>query len=248
MSSRNILSDQEKPSLLLITGWAHGKEAMQPLADALSADYDIQILTGAQVLKDRSIPPADYIITGSMGGLLALELLPESCRKLVLVSSTAKFCSGPDYSCGTSERVLQRMIRQLRRDPDAVLEEFFRNVHYPHEECRRSILLRCDAKVDSACSTEQDAPSTLDDLAAGLEYLRSTDLRPQTPDIRIPVLLIHGADDRIIPVAAAEWLHGHLPNSRMRIFENNGHALLSHHFDEIMCEISCFLKPSTKLS
>jgi pimeloyl-ACP methyl ester carboxylesterase len=248
MSSRNILSDQEKPSLLLITGWAHGKEAMQPLADALSADYDIQILTGAQVLKDRSIPPADYIITGSMGGLLALEHLPESCRKLILISSTARFCSDEGYPCGTPEKVLRRMIIQIKRNPEAVLEEFFKNVHYPHEECRRSFPLRSDAIVDSASSTEQEAPSTLPALVAGLEYLRDSDVRARIPAISIPILLLHGADDRIIPSAAAEWLHDHLPDSRLRIFEKNGHALLAHHFDKVMCEISCFLKPSRKLS
>ncbi|MEN8255645.1 MAG: hypothetical protein ABFR33_09265, partial [Verrucomicrobiota bacterium] len=120
-----------KPSLLLITGWAHGKEAVQPLADVLIANYDVQILTGAQVLNDRSIPSVDHIITGSMGGLLAMELLPASCKKLVLVSSTAKFCTDEDYPCGTPEKILTRMIRQLKRDPDAVLEEFFKNVHHP---------------------------------------------------------------------------------------------------------------------
>lgn len=228
-----------KPSLLLITGWAHGKEAMQPLANALAANNDVRILTGAQVLEDRSIPQVDTIITGSMGGLLALEHLPESCRKLILVSSTAKFCADEGYPCGTPEKILRRMIIQLKRTPEAVLEDFFKNVHYPHEESRRSFQLRCDARVDS----ELEAPSTLPALVTGLEYLRDSDVRARIPALSIPVLLLHGADDRIIPSSAAEWLHRHLPDSRIRIFENAGHALLAHHFDEVIDKISRFLEP-----
>jgi hypothetical protein len=99
-----------KPSLLLITGWAHGPEAVQPIAVKLVNDYNVQTLTGTQVLNDRSIPDADYIITGSMGGLLAMEHLPKSCKKLVLISSTAKFCASEGYPCGTPEKIMRRMM------------------------------------------------------------------------------------------------------------------------------------------
>lgn len=222
--------EKEKPSLLLITGWAHGPEAVLPVADALATDYTVQILTGTQVLNDRSIPPVDYIVTGSMGGLLAIELLPATCRKLVLLSSTAKFCSDSDYPCGTHPRIINRMIRQLKCDPEAVLETFFRNVHYPHP-------------IKPSAAQRQDSSSTLDHLVAGLEYLRDADVRGKIPETNIPVLLMHGTDDRIIPVAAAEWLNDHLPDRRLRTFENGGHALLAHHFEEALAEINGFLNP-----
>lgn len=222
-----------KPALLLITGWAHGAETLQPMAEALASGYEVQILTGAQGLDDQHIPAVDYIIALSMGGLLAMEWLPESCKKLVLISSSAKFCAGDEYPCGTPEKILRHMIRQLKRNPEDVLEEFFKNVHFPHRQSRRGILPRCD-------STKE--------LVAGLEYLRSTDLRQKVPTLEIPVLLLHGTEDRIIPPAASEWLHAHLPNSQLKIFKQNGHALPAHHFGEVMNEISNFLSlyPSGK--
>ena len=213
-----------KPSLLLITGWAHGLDAIKPMGDALANRFNVQLLTGAQVLKDHAIPDADYIVTGSMGGLLAMELLPESCQKLVLISSTAKFCAGEDYPCGTHEKILKRMILQLKRNPEAVLSDFFRNVHHPH-----------------TCHTCAGVTHPLDQLVTGLEYLLASDVRGKVPTLGIPVLLLHGTEDRIIPPSAAEWLHGHLPNSQLKLFENDGHALPAHHFDEVMDEISRFL-------
>lgn len=218
-----------KPNLLLITGWAHGREAVQPMADALAIDFEVQISTGAQTLKDRVIPDADYIVTGSMGGLLAMELLPESCKKLVLISSTAKFCSSEGYPFGTHEKIVRRMIAQLKRNPDAVLDEFFKNVHYPFRESRQAMALRKSVSHD------------LDDLVAGLEYLHASDVREMVSDIDIPVLLLHGAEDLIIPPAASEWLHAQLPDSELKIIENDGHALPAHHFETVMKAIANFL-------
>lgn len=199
------------------------------MADALADDYNVQIRTAAQMLSEPMIPAADYIVTGSMGGLLAMERLPDSCKKLVLISSTAKFCAAEDYPCGTPEKVLQRMMLQLKRNPETVLDEFFKNVHFPFRESRQAISIR------------QNGPVELDDLVTGLEYLLGSDVRGKVPGIDIPVLLLHGSEDRIIPSTASEWLHTHLPDSRLRLFENDGHALPAHHFAAVMKEIQSFI-------
>ena len=67
-------------SVLIISGWAHGIDAIKPMGDALADQFAIELRTGSQVLREQSIPDADYIVTGSMGGLLAMELLPASCK------------------------------------------------------------------------------------------------------------------------------------------------------------------------
>lgn len=219
------------PPLLFITGWAHGREAVQPMADALADGIEPTILTGAEVLATREIPDCEYLVTGSMGGLLAMELLPKTCKKLALISSTAKFCAGDGYPHGTQEKVLRRMNVQLQRNPEAVLDEFFKNVHYPRRESRQAMTMRHNAEWD------------LDDLVAGLTYLLESDVRKQVPNINIPVLLLHGNADRIIPATASQWLNAHLPISELKMIENGGHALPAHQFATIMTEIRSFLFP-----
>lgn len=211
-------------SVLIISGWAHGIEAVRPMGDALADDFDVQLMTGSQVLKEQTIPDADFIVTGSMGGLLAMELLPKSCQKLVLISSTAKFCAGEDYPCGTPERILKRMILMLKRNPEAVLQNFYHNTHYPN-----------------IFHTFKGVVEPLESLVAGLEYLLTSDVRTTVPALGIPTLLLHGAQDRIIPVGAAEWMNENLPDSRLKVFEDGGHALPAHHFSEVMKEIRDFL-------
>lgn len=219
-------------SVLIISGWAHGIEAIKPLGDALADLFKVQLLTGAQVLRDRAIPDSDFIVTGSMGGILAMELLSSSCKKLVLLSSTARFCAAEDYPHGTPERILRRMIAQLKRDPAAVLNEFFKNVHYPHRESRQSIQLR---------NTQTISEQSLQDLVKGLEYLLTSDVREKVAEIEIPVLLIHGREDCIIPCGAAEWLHEHLPDSRLQLIDGGGHALAAHNFSTVVAQIRAFL-------
>ena len=212
-----------KPSLLVISGWAHGTDTIKPLGDALSDRFDIRLLTGAQVLREQEIPPSDYIVTGSMGGLLAIELLPDCCKKLVLISSTAKFCSNERYNCGTPEKILKRMILQLKRNPDTVLDAFFKNVHFPYP------------------APKANPSFPLNELVTGLEYLLTSDVRKKVPTLGIPVLLLHGTEDRIIPPSAAEWLHAHLSDSQLTIFKNAGHALPAHQFNETVEEINQFI-------
>lgn len=199
------------------------------MGNALADRFDIRLMTGAQILREQTIPDVDYILTGSMGGLLAMEFLPPTVKRLVLISSTARFCAGDNYPCGTPEKILRRMILQLRRNPEAVLDEFFKNVHYPFRESRAAIALR------------QSIEYNLDELMGGLEYLLESDLREIVPGIQIPVLLMHGSDDRIIPAEASKWLHENLPNGQLKMIENDGHALPAHHFESVMHSIRAFL-------
>ena len=40
---------------------------------------------------------------------------------------------------------------------------------------------------------------------------------------RLPTMLVWGAQDNIVPVAAAEEYHRRIPNSRLEIIQNCGH-------------------------
>lgn len=40
-----------------------------------------------------------------------------------------------------------------------------------------------------------------------------------------PVLVVHGDDDKIVPVAAGEYFAEHIPGARLEIFEDTGHWL-----------------------
>lgn len=212
--------------LLIISGWAHSTHTIEPIGKRFDHQFKIELLSGVDALQRPHLPEADAILTGSMGGLLAFERLPSSCEKLVLLSGTACFCKKEGYTYGTAERILDRMITQLEQDPTSLLDAFFSNVHAPQKPSRQN---------------RPHPPTDLNALREGLLYLRDTDLRSLIPSLHLPVLLMHGIADQIIPVDAAHWLDQHLPKSQLITYEGLGHALAAHAFEQTMQAAEHFL-------
>ena len=61
------------------------------------------------------------------------------------------------------------------------------------------------------------AASIDDDLA----YVNPWGFDPSV--VEVPVLLVHGGQDRIAPVAHAEWLARRIPNAELRVQPDDGH-------------------------
>lgn len=65
---------------------------------------------------------------------------------------------------------------------------------------------------------QQGGGGFLGDTLAGV---RPWGFRPE--DIRVPVLMMHGATDKMVPCAHGEWLAAHCPAAELRIIPDAGH-------------------------
>jgi len=70
--------------------------------------------------------------------------------------------------------------------------------------------------------------------------LKGLDLRPRLPEIRVPALILHGRHDPV-PLASSETLAGLLPDARLVVFENSGHALYAEETKRFVTELDEFL-------
>lgn len=249
--------------IIAVTGWGCGKESLKSLAAALGPQAPITALSPADLLTDSQnvrkmrISGADAPESGfglvdalsrlvaannrpvvllgwSLGALLALEAALRSPRlisALILIGATARFCRAPGYGAGMPVSLIEAMITRLAEHPAAMLEDFFRRVFLP-------------APVDDgelqnlrAAALEQDAAG----LGHGLRHLLITDLRADIARITQPTLILHGREDRIIPAAAASQLHQGLPQSRLEIIANAGHALPLRQAGDLSERILAFL-------
>ena len=59
---------------------------------------------------------------------------------------------------------------------------------------------------------------------AGLQLLDDTDLRAALPSLDLPIRLLHGADDALIPASAAVAMSDALPQGRLTLLDDCGHA------------------------
>jgi pimeloyl-ACP methyl ester carboxylesterase len=50
------------------------------------------------------------------------------------------------------------------------------------------------------------------------------DIRPLLPTLRVPTLVLHGAEDRLIPPEAGPWIAARIPGAQLYLFEGQGHS------------------------
>src|SRR5690554_1742503 len=169
--------------------------------------------------------PARCVLTGwSLGALIALDIAhryPERIASLVLFGATPCFVSRqetlrrPGWAHGLGAATVKSFCADFATDPDATRRRFMA-LQAMGESQRRGVV-----------HSLQRAIVPLDDsqgLADGLTILAETDLREKVADIGPPVTLIHGREDALMPLAAAEWLAEHLPTAHLTVLDGCGHA------------------------
>ena len=159
---------------------------------------------------------------------------PERVTSLILVGGFARLLRDEDYEWGT--------------DPEAATE-FNRRTG--------------ETWGDNAGLLELWAPSVAKDPVARdhwnrmmvfggtpatavgwLEMIQDTDIRGTLPAIRVPTLVVHRADDRIVPVEHGRYLGEHIPDARYVELPRADH-LWWVDGDDILDEVESFLTGAT---
>jgi len=228
------------PPLVLLHGWSMtgqvfaGLQELLPGVQSLAVDLpghgrspaaescDLAGLAASIVaLFERRDLRGAVLLGWSLGGMLALALEPplrSRLTRLVLVGTTPKFVSAPDWDHGLPATQVRVMQRDLRRQYLRTMEDFFRLMFAPGEVPPGEI--RAIARRSTGAGF-LPAPEV---AAAGLELLQQLDLREQLPAVTTPTLVLHGDRDAIIPVGAGRALAERLPRADFELFPGCGHA------------------------
>lgn len=195
----------------------HGAGAPRPQAPGLAGWADALAATLPQ-------GAAGAIVVGwSLGGLLALELAhrhPERVARLVLIGASARFVADEAGSPGLGAEVVEGFRRGFATDPGATLKRFIALQCLGEADRRRT-----QQAVGAALAPDADRFPPDPVLADGLAILADSDLRPQLGEIRPPCLIVHGENDALMPLAAAQALAAALPAAELRVLAGSGHAL-----------------------
>jgi pimeloyl-[acyl-carrier protein] methyl ester esterase len=168
----------------------------------------------------------------SLGGMLLLEALIKSQEKpagLILVGVPADFCRSEDHPWGQHPAAVRAMRRALKHAASQVLEDFARGCLAPEE-----------AGFGDEVKALFQADMTEAHLAAGLDYLLTTDLRARLPELAARPVIVQGEEDSIVSLKQAHFLNEHLPNSRLITLAGAGHLPFitqAARFDEILREV-----------
>ena len=246
-----------KPCLALIHGWGLGRAAWQPVLPVLSAHCEVHLVdlpgygeaaADAESFEDTAAHIVDRLPVGtilcgwSLGALLALEAAsrkPARIGGLVLVGATPSFVQRDDWPHAQPATLLDGFTAAVRKRPADTLQRFVALLNQGDAHARANT--RAQQQALAAAPTPDG-----ESLIRGLDWLRKTDLRPLIPTVSIPTLLIHGENDPLMPLPAAQWLAEHLPEAQLEVFKGAAHApFLSdpERFSELLID-TCYALPA----
>ncbi len=152
----------------------------------------------------------------SMGGYVAFAFyrqFPEQVRALILAATRA----GTDTPEGKANRERQANLAREQGVPAVVAEAL------PKMLSPRTY----ETKIDlvEAVRDLMETTSVEGVVGAQMGMKDRPDSTPLLPAIDIPTLILHGADDQLIPVKEAQGMHAAIRSSKLDILPDAGHLL-----------------------
>jgi pimeloyl-ACP methyl ester carboxylesterase len=242
----------EGPPLLLVGGLGFGRWGWFKQVPAFSRHFrtitfdvrgERRLENGVGDLAGEVVSLLDHlgvkkahVLGTSLGGFVAQELAlirPDLVDRLVLVC-TSYGGSGPE---SISPQALSDMLGwgsfsaegALRRGLETATSGTYRAEHQGEFE----------QLVDWRIADSPSDDAYYEQARAGAGF----DLSRDVGHITSPTLVIHGAEDRYVPVANAAALAGAIPGARLRVLDDAGHLVFIERFADVNREVVTFLKP-----
>lgn len=171
----------------------------------------------AAALLDSLDVPAAFVYGSSMGGMIAQELAlrhPHRVRGLILGCTTG----GAIRGVRPSSETVQRMVHNQSLTGDEAALAGWRLGYTEQYITEHFDELTARSRVTSQYGTPRE--SYLRQILAAAQH----DTWDRLHEIACPVLILHGADDVMIPVGNAHLLKERMPHAELHVLEGFGHG------------------------
>jgi pimeloyl-ACP methyl ester carboxylesterase len=207
--------------------------------DALAAPYLLRDMAADAIgLLDFLRIGRAHVVGASMGGMIAQELAihwPERVRTLTSIMSTTGDPALPPPNPAMLAFFLAPPPRTAEEyvEANVLIGRAFRNGAFPEEESRARA--RAVRMAGRGMSPEGGARQMLAVVASGSR-------KASLGQIKAPTLVIHGADDPLVPLAAGEDTANSIPGARLVVIEQMGHALPMAVWPRVIDEIAAIAR------
>jgi len=206
------------------------------------ATVDANAVLVHELIRKYGDAPAT-VIGNSMGGLIAMIATvgdPSLVEQLVLVDPALP----APRLVTTDPEVLFKIAAPTLPLVGGQFIRFYHRTHTPEEHARESMRFVCadpDTVPDEVRSASMEmirlrrrmdwaVPSFVEATRSIARYsLNRKRFLEVIHRIAAPTLLIHGAQDRLVDPAAAEWVVGERPDWDLRMWDETGHVPMMEH-------------------
>ncbi|HSM69659.1 MAG TPA: alpha/beta fold hydrolase [Xanthomonadales bacterium] len=241
------------PELLMLHGWGMNNGAWGRLVERLGDGLSVQAVelpghgtapygTGpfsaaglASALARGS--SATTWLGWSLGGQLALRAaldFPGRVQRMILFATGASFIARPHCPWGMDPADFRRFRAVVEADPAGALRRF-NGWQVAGSEWSRETLRELNRCLGESAP---DARA----LANGLDILGSLDLSGELERLRCSVLLLAGAEDRLVAPEAVRRTAALIPGAQFGLIPGAGHAPFISHPEAVLEAVSAFLE------
>lgn len=219
----------------MIHGWGMHSGVWRPFAQTLSQHYRVTLLDlpghGASragedltlegmalALLERA-PERAHWLGWSLGATLVLYIArnyPERVLSVTLLAGNARFTQATHWRHGMEQQVFAKFTQGLIEDYYATLLRFLGLQTWGMPDARL-ILKQLQEALSMRAEPDRDA------LTAGLEILRDSDLLEALPCLKMPLLIMVGGRDRLVPPSAGEAMADLAGHAEFRLIDGAGH-------------------------
>jgi class 3 adenylate cyclase len=164
---------------------------------------------------------------GAAMALLFAATYPERVAALVIRSCTPRTLWAPDFPWGRSEA-------DYRREVDDALR-----IYGPRPEGLDAVRILGSADEEFLDYLRYGASPGM--LEALYRMNQDIDVRHVLPAVRVPALVLHGTEDRIVPVEVGRYVAEQIPDARFVEIPGAGHLALGAATRQITEEVRAFL-------
>jgi pimeloyl-[acyl-carrier protein] methyl ester esterase len=239
--------------IVLVHGWAMHSGIWRDFAEQLAQNYQVTCidLPGhgrskkidsftleriSEALVNAVSDESSCWLGWSLGATVVLDIarrFPERVNSLVLLAGNPAFTQTAQWP-GMNIGLLDAFADKLNEDCQATLLRFLslqvNNLpdYLTLLRTLRSAVLECD-------------PPDHETLQGGLDILKHSDLRPVLSCASVPVSVILGTRDTLVPVSAGQNMQELAPDITLNIIDKAGHVPFLSHSQELLAMISRFM-------
>jgi len=204
---RQVLALRDRHTVITVDVRGHG-ESSHP-----RTGYTLGAMTGDLEHLVRALNvPRIAVVGWSMGGALAIALaerLAERLSAVGLVCTTAGGLSDPKHPSKEAKEMQAAIEADFRGFVRGFAPRLFRQGEgSPLFAWAVSQMQKTPAHVAAAC----------------FQTMLGVDVRPALKKLHVPITVLHGRHDGLVPVASAEEMVKGIKGATVTVFENSGHA------------------------
>ncbi|EUC68647.1 biotin biosynthesis protein bioH [Alcanivorax sp. 97CO-5] len=231
------VDDAQAQDIVLIHGWGLHAIVFDDIVPALLAHFRVTVVDlpgmGQSPLPNDDysldflaeqvlaiMPQKAHLLGWSLGGLVALALAekaPERVQSVVTVATSPRFTAADDWAPAMKPEILAKFAEMFNEDNEGTLVRFLAL------NCKGSAAMREDTarlkQILYFCGLP--APRA---LRGGLNILRDSDLRESLTALSMPVLMVFGEHDHIVPAAVMAAVEPLIGNGRTALIEQVAHV------------------------